>query len=62
MLRKGELVYIFNNLLLEPMELQFGGRKVLSLGGKMKEREGGRERDSVNPTNEISPKEVHPKN
>ena len=46
MLRKRELVYIFNKLLLEPMELQFRGRKVLSLGRKMKEREGRGERFS----------------
>ena len=43
-LKKGELVYIFNKLLLEPKELQFGGGKVLFWGRKMKEREAGGER------------------
>ena len=43
-LKKGELVYIFNKLLLEPKELQFVGGKVLFWGRKMKEREGGGER------------------
>ena len=59
-LMKGDLAYTFNKLLRKPMELQFGGRKILSLGRKMKEREGGRERerDSVNSMSPIQKKQT----